>query len=62
MRSRTSDPASVKGKAIEQASRFAKVRAAHVWQFRTIDEIAAREKAKEEQAAGLTASSVNSMK
>lgn len=62
MRSITNDPASVKGKAIEQAGRFAKVRAAHVWQFRTIDEIAAREKAKEEQAVGLTVSSVNSMK
>jgi len=61
MRSKTNDPMSPKGQAIEAESRFAQVRAAHVWQFRTIEEIAAREKIKEEQQAGV-GPSVISMK
>ncbi len=60
MRSKTHDPTSSKGKEIEQASRFAQVRAAHLWQFRTIEEIAAREKIKEEQVA--CSSAVSGMK
>ena len=61
MRSKTNDPMSPKGQAIEAESRFAQVRAAHVWQFRTIEEIAARQKIKEEQDAG-AGLSVDAMK
>jgi hypothetical protein len=62
MRSKTNDPTTPKGKAIEQASRFAQVRAAHVWQFRTVQEVAARQKAKEEESAEAAGPSVIAMK
>jgi hypothetical protein len=51
MRSKTNDPTSPKGKEIEKASRFAQIRSSHVWQFRSLEEIAAREKIKEQGPA-----------
>jgi hypothetical protein len=62
MRSKTNDPSSPKGRAIEAASRFAQVRAAHVWEFRTVEEIAAREKIKEAKSVGIETPSATSMK
>jgi hypothetical protein len=51
MRSKTHDPMSIEGKKIEQAGRFAQVRASHVWQFRTVEEIIEREKIKDQGGA-----------
>jgi hypothetical protein len=62
LRSKTNDASSPKGRAIEAASRFAQVRAAHVWQMRSAEEIAAREKMKEVQNADISAPSTTAMK